>query len=212
MPNFRDWDYISDLCDRRGEVDFMAISREVGEIPNKKLLNSFGPLLYQEYLYAICRILRPTVVVETGTRYGIGSSMILRALDKNENGTLYSCDPLYASQREAMEKMRELHGFASFDRFRFFPGESANVLPTLATHKDEWDLFVHDSDHGAKNMRWELDFALGNMRKGGMIVCDDWDWPDEYDDAKRPHHALRRFCVRQNLAYHICGTAAVVEL
>jgi predicted O-methyltransferase YrrM len=206
-----DWDYVKELAVRR-HVDPKPILDEVDAIPDKKKLNSFGPLLYQDYLYALVRIMRPNLVVETGTRYGVGSSMILRALDENETGALYSCDVLFPSQSHAEEGMKETHGFSSFTRFGFLAGKSHDVLPDLATRKGPFDFFVHDSDHGKQNMEWELEFAYANVREGGMIVCDDWDWPDEYDDAKLPHHAFLAFCRRRDLDYHVVGTAGVIEL
>lgn len=203
-----DWDYIKDLAVRR-DLDPAPILAEVDAIPDKKKLNSFGPLLYQDYLYAICRIMRPSIVVETGTRYGVGSSMVLRALDQASHGALYSCDPLHSGQNASMAAMRDTHGFSSFDRFTFLSGTSAEVLPRLVTLKGPWDLFVHDSDHSASNMNWELEYALSNVRKSGMIVCDDWDW---IDDSGGPHHAFTKFCQRHGLDYHMVGTAGVIEL
>lgn len=207
----KDWDYIADIAVRKN-VDPSPIRLEVEAIPDRAKLHSFGPNLYQDYLYALCRIARPSIVVETGTRYGVGSSMILRALDENGHGALYSCDPMHASQNHCMETMRTLHGFTGFDRFTFLPGRSDAVLPRLSTLKEPWSMFVHDSDHSEANMKWELEFALGHLVRGSILVCDDWDWPDEYDDHKQPHRAFEKFCKRHQLAWHTVGTAAVVEI
>ncbi|MFC1897710.1 hypothetical protein ACFLX8_04000 [Chloroflexota bacterium] len=43
-------------------------------------------------LYALCRQLRPDVVVETGIASGVSSSYILCALEENKDGQLYSID------------------------------------------------------------------------------------------------------------------------
>ena len=43
-------------------------------------------------LYALCRKLKPDVVVETGVASGVSSSYILCALHENEHGQLYSID------------------------------------------------------------------------------------------------------------------------
>lgn len=43
----------------------------------------------------LVRILRPTVVIETGVANGISSAFILKALDKNNEGMLYSIDLHY---------------------------------------------------------------------------------------------------------------------
>jgi len=43
-------------------------------------------------LYVLCRTTKPAVVVETGVASGTSSSYILRALDRNSQGRLYSID------------------------------------------------------------------------------------------------------------------------
>src|SRR5205823_3341237 len=42
--------------------------------------------------YAIARLRRPDVVVETGVHDGLSSALILRALERNRNGSLISID------------------------------------------------------------------------------------------------------------------------
>jgi predicted O-methyltransferase YrrM len=42
--------------------------------------------------YALIRIYKPKVIVETGTDKGIGSLVIQKALEKNGYGTLYTLD------------------------------------------------------------------------------------------------------------------------
>jgi len=46
-------------------------------------------------LYAMVRALKPEVVVETGVANGVSSSFILKALDRNSRGRLYSIDLHY---------------------------------------------------------------------------------------------------------------------
>jgi predicted O-methyltransferase YrrM len=207
----RDWDYVRDLAVRHN-VDPGPILAEAKAIPDHKRLHSHGPLLYQDYVYAICRILRPEKVIETGTRFGVGASLVLRALDRNGHGALYSCDPRHYSQKQAMDAIRDTLGFNGFDRFTFLAGESKKVLPELAALTGPWDLFIHDSDHGAANMRWELEFAANHLVEHGLIICDDWDWPDEWNQNALPHHVFKRFCQARGRPYRIIGSAAVVEL
>jgi predicted O-methyltransferase YrrM len=46
-------------------------------------------------LYVLVRIFKPEVVVETGVANGVSSSFILKALDQNSRGKLYSIDLHY---------------------------------------------------------------------------------------------------------------------
>jgi len=43
--------------------------------------------------YAICRILKPKIVVEAGVAYGVTTTFILKALQVNGKGELHSIDP-----------------------------------------------------------------------------------------------------------------------
>ena len=44
------------------------------------------------FLYALCKIIKPKIIVETGVAYGLSTSYILQALYENKTGTLYSID------------------------------------------------------------------------------------------------------------------------
>jgi hypothetical protein len=72
------------------------------------LLRSVGPFnllhnadfLLTRLAYAMCRALKPNVVVETGIAYGVSTAFVLKALDVNRNGKLHSVDlPLYEGSR-----------------------------------------------------------------------------------------------------------------
>lgn len=47
------------------------------------------------FLYALCKIIQPEIIVETGVAYGLSSLYILQALHENEKGMLYSIDYLF---------------------------------------------------------------------------------------------------------------------
>ena len=49
----------------------------------------------RKFLYYLCRIIKPTNVVETGVAYGLSSLFILAALNKNKHGNLFSIDSKY---------------------------------------------------------------------------------------------------------------------
>jgi hypothetical protein len=46
------------------------------------------------FLYALCRLIRPRIVVETGVAAGVSSAFILKALNDNSYGILHSIDQL----------------------------------------------------------------------------------------------------------------------
>jgi predicted O-methyltransferase YrrM len=120
--------------------------------------------------YLLCRLVQPSVVVETGVAYGVSSAFILRALEENGRGTLHSVDlpPL----RRGAEKF---WGIAVPERlrsrWRLHRGASARVLPRLLGEMGTVDLFVHDSLHTLGNMRREFESVWPYLRTGGAL------WP-----------------------------------
>jgi predicted O-methyltransferase YrrM len=122
--------------------------------------------------YLLCRLVQPSVVVETGVAYGVSSAFILRALEENGRGTLHSVDlpPL----RRGAEKF---WGIAVPERlrsrWRLHRGASARVLPRLLGEMGTVDLFVHDSLHTLGNMRREFESVWPYLRTGGALLADD---------------------------------------
>jgi hypothetical protein len=54
-------------------------------------------------------------------------------------------------------------------------GSSRRRLPKLLSELDQIDLFIHDSLHSERNVRFELDRAWTKLRPGGAIIVDDVD-------------------------------------
>ena len=55
----------------------------------------------------------------------------------------------------------------------YVEGSSRRRLPRLLADLDEIGLFVHDSIHTGRNLRFELDLALSALEAGGAVVSDD---------------------------------------
>jgi predicted O-methyltransferase YrrM len=122
--------------------------------------------------YLLCRLIQPSVVVETGVAYGVSSAFVLRALEENGRGTLHSID-LPPLRREA----ERFWGIAVPERlrgrWRLHRGASARVLPRLLGETGTVDLFVHDSLHTLRNMRREFESIWPYLRTGGALLADD---------------------------------------
>lgn len=113
-----------------------------------------------------------TRVVETGVARGITSRVILERLQRNGAGRLWSIDlpPLDPSLHGQIgaavpERARQ--------RWTYVAGTSRRRLPRLLDALGTIDLFVHDSLHTSRNLRFELERAWSALRGGGAIVADD---------------------------------------
>jgi predicted O-methyltransferase YrrM len=141
--------------------------------------------------YLLCRLIEPSVVVETGVAYGVSSAFILTALEENGRGTLHSVD-LPPLRREA----ERLWGIAVPEelagRWHLRRGASRRVLPPLLQETGRVDLFVHDSLHTHRNMRREFDAVWPRLGTGGALVADDVERNHAFGELRRKDPALWR--------------------
>lgn len=155
---------------------------------------SLGEFGHPLELYLLCRLLKPSIVIETGVASGMSSCVLLKALADNEMGKLISVDkaklPLADSgngvgpngpeidpvtlppgKQPGWIIPRELRS-----RWDFLSGTSREILPRLRDLTDPIDLFLHDSDHSYENMMFEFEFAWSKLRNGGVLLVDNADW------------------------------------
>jgi hypothetical protein len=125
-------------------------------------------------IWCLSRHLRPRNVIETGVAHGVTSRFILEALYLNGVGHLWSIDrpPLNHAWHDQI-------GIAVGDRFpelwSYVRGSSRRQLPQILSRHKQIELFVHDSLHSERNVRYEMDHAWLALRNGGAIVVDDID-------------------------------------
>lgn len=139
-----------------------------------------------EVLYVAVRGLRPRRVVETGVSAGRSTAFLLAGLERNGRGELWSVDlpvhigdePPYSSFGSFLPPGKS-SGWAVpdglKDRWTLSEGSSREVLPDVLGLWDRIDLFVHDSDHTYRNMRYELEAMWPAIRTDGLLVCHDID-------------------------------------
>lgn len=158
-------------------MELSGIIQESGETGldaaiNRSMRISNWGLQPSRALYALCRLLRPRVVIETGVAAGVSSAYILQALSKNGEGELHSIDvgefPRQTSKELGFVIPEDLKS-----RWHLHVGDSRHLLPELLRRLSPVDLFVHDSDHSYEVMNFELENAYHYLRRGGMLAADD---------------------------------------
>jgi predicted O-methyltransferase YrrM len=112
--------------------------------------------------YAFVRLLRPSLVVETGTEKGLGTVVLAAALLRNGSGRLVTIDPVpdagwLVSGPYAPVVTRRT-------------GLAADVLRDLG---ETVDLFVHDVHHTASEEADEYAAVLPWLAPGAAIVNDN---------------------------------------
>jgi hypothetical protein len=153
--------------------------------------HSLGAIGYTEgaYLYALLRVVRPDVVVETGVANGFSTAFSLLALQANGAGHLHSIDlPREVGRDYEAGTFYEGEGRAGIppgsepgwlippplkERWTLILGRSQEELPPLLERLGTVDAFMHDSEHSFDCMWFEFNAAWPALRPGGVLVSDD---------------------------------------
>ena len=150
-------------------------------------------------LYAICRQLRPSQVVETGVASGTSAVGILAALRDNDYGHLYSIDLPGASytRDDGIPWVDPLDGRPTGwrvppdlrGRWSLALGPSRKLLEETLLKLGSIDLFYHDSEHTEVNMDFEIRSAWAALRSGGILLVDNIDWSASFSKFIESHPA-----------------------
>ena len=124
------------------------------------------------FYYAVCRTIKPKIVVETGVAYGHSSSYILEAMKRNNFGELYSIDYVF-SPWQTKEKIGSAIPNELKNRWSLEFGTSSKKLKNLLKNLGEIDIFIHDSLHTYQNMKFEFETAWPRIKNGGFMLSDD---------------------------------------
>jgi Methyltransferase domain len=134
-------------------------------------------------VWCLTRHLGAATVVETGVARGITSRVILEALERNGGGRLCSID-LPALDTAFHSEIGAAVPSDLRARWTYLNGTSRRRLPALLAELGHIDLFVHDSSHTARNLRFELNRAWGALGKGA-VVADDIERNDAFGKFTR---------------------------
>jgi predicted O-methyltransferase YrrM len=119
-------------------------------------------------VYSIARIMKPTIIFETGVANGHSTYLLLHALLKNGRGQLYSTDispnagSLLANKDRINWRLMVIDTARKKSSFR----EAVNKVSQI-------DLFVHDSDHSYRWSKFEYETVLTKMASDSVMASDD---------------------------------------
>ena len=136
--------------------------------------------------YAIARIRRPRLIVETGVHDGLGSTALLRALERNAAdgfpGELVSIDIRRSVGWLIPDGLRPRHRLVIGD---------ALVNITSAAADRPIDMFIHDSDHRYEHETAEFETAVRVAAPNAILLSDNAHASSAFADL----------CARHGLAY-----------
>lgn len=165
-------------------------------------------------LYKFIREEKPSTVVETGVCNGYSTAVILKALDENGSGQLYSIDlPDFGEEDEEIwdEKggwiipSSEEPGWLVDEKLRenweLILGNSNEELPKLLSELGEIDVFIHDSEHSYQTMMLEYCVAWRYLKKDGKLISDDVS----------SNNAFKQFASAQGSDKKLLGSLGVIQ-
>ena len=128
-------------------------------------------------LYYLVRAYKPRIAVETGVWSGKTSWSILKAMEDNGEGRLFSIDLGVKQWGSSVLPTKEIGGFVPEflrPRWQLILGDSREKLPAVLEELGVIDLFYHDSDSSNRELvNLEFDKALSHLNKGGIFCSDD---------------------------------------
>jgi predicted O-methyltransferase YrrM len=133
--------------------------------------------------YALVRLLKPEIMVETGVGAGVSSWTILHAMEQNGAGKLISID-LPTPNTELLPEVGYLVPHELRHRWELQTGPSQSLLPKVLDELIKIDIFQHDSRHSYSNQLREYQTAWPFINDGGLLVSDDIS-NDALHDATR---------------------------
>ncbi|MGI8506942.1 MAG: class I SAM-dependent methyltransferase [Solirubrobacteraceae bacterium] len=134
--------------------------------------------------YALARVLEPGLIIETGVHDGLGSMILLRALERNaDHGT-----PGRLVSFDVNPKAGWLVGAHPMWELRI--QSSRDGLPEVLAQPAKPDMFVYDGAHSRQAELWELEAVQRRLSTGGVLLSDD-----------AHNGAMAAVCERHGLAY-----------
>lgn len=160
---------------------------------NAELGAMFSPLR-GPVVYVCVRALKPSIMVETGVASGSSTAYILKAMQLNRKGLLYSIDLPNADSGAMVPEKKETGWLVPLElrhRWKLILGRSQEKLPPLLKELKSIDSFLHDSEHTYEAMMFEFETVWSSLRDGGILLSDDIHWNKAFQDFAKSKHLTR---------------------
>jgi hypothetical protein len=184
----------------------MKVAERIEDLARRGFLNlaNNADFALARMCYAICRALSVDVVLETGVAYGVTTAFVLQGLAANGRGKLVSIDlpPLGPDGDRYVGYLVPEELRARWDLRR---GTSKRLLPGLLPKLGKIDVFIHDSQHTYRNMRFELETVWPFLRPGGVLVADDVGDNTAFDEFARRVNPASCVVVREENKNSVFG-------
>jgi len=148
------------------------------EKEGKKELDLYLPV--HTMLYLLCKKIKPEKVVETGVEKGGSTYMILKALNENNTGKLWSIDigKLFVYNRKFVAPIGPLVEDNLKSQWEFVCGNAQKILGSTFKKVGKVDLFMAGQGHTYEVQNHEGEVGWKYLKSGGIFLLDRPDWND----------------------------------
>lgn len=148
----------------------------------------------QVMIYLITKKLKPDISVETGVEKGGSTYMMLKAIQENKKGHLYSIDieQYYKYKGRYVSQIAPLVREDLKDRWTFICGDAQKETSKLLTKTftGKVSLFLAGQSHTYEIQKQEGELAWKHLASGGIFILDRPDFNDNkyLNEFKSNHH------------------------
>jgi hypothetical protein len=155
----RAWQEVTE--DEQLRADYARL-RKRSLLPRRLALSARGPW------WVLVRLRKPALVVETGVWYGLGSALLLRALELNAHegheGRLISFDPDTTGGWLVPERLKP--------RWTWVQAPTEDALEE-SLRGQRLDLFIHDTPSNYERERAEFEVARRHAAPGAVLLSSN---------------------------------------
>ena len=152
-------------------------------------------------LYTVVRCMRPELIVEAGTAYGMSGLFLMNATelytDKANLHTIEGFDPQFTLSSNMLDQY-----FG--DRVHNYKGLIEEMLPKAVEDagSGKIDLFTHDAGHSYDCYVKEFGLIVDHIKPGGIVLIDDINWEDArfYNEPTRCYEGWREIASHPRVA------------
>jgi len=161
---------------------------EVVTPPGYEMFNTGGvEIEVAEFLYSFVRMIKPDLIIETGTHLGISSTYLARGCQVNNKGRMITFEVIESLRQQAQALWEDV-GVTEYIGSNLCPSLEAPIDPGVIA-----DLLFLDSEPQYRFAEFEKFWP--NLRNGGFIIIHDlhpslghhgqtyhgmYDWPYGY--------------------------------
>lgn len=144
-----------------------------GQILRKETSVKMGGAAHINLLYDCVRLLKAKKIVETGVAYGWSSLAILSALNKNNDGKLYSVDMPYPGTKDTKDIGIVVPQYLRKNWLIIRKPDMPGIVEALDEAGGKIDLCHYDSDKSWWGRHYAYPILWNALNSKGLFISDD---------------------------------------